>query len=481
MKKLTIVSLGMSDENELTLGTLRALRDAERVLLRTGRHGVASYLQSEGIAFDTLDELYETCEDFDTLSESVAQAVRQAAEGKETVYAVSDATGDATVAAILRLGCENVTVLGGASAQSRAMAALLGAGAPPAEGTLRVCPASTFLTARVTPSDALLLTELHSRECAGDCKLRLSSLLPDELEVWLLSGPNATVTRLPLYELDRQKHYDHLTMCYVPAVPMLKRTRFDMDDLVAVMARLRAPDGCPWDREQTHESLLPSLLEEAWEFIDAARQHDVEHMYDELGDVLLQVAFHAQVASEHGEFDIQDVTSAICGKMIERHTHIFGADHADTAEEVLTNWEAFKRKQRGIQTHADAMRDVSTGLSTLLRAAKVQRKAAKVHFDFDSAEQALAKVHEEADEVAENLRDGVDPETELGDLLFSIVNVCRLCDKNADIALFAATEKFITRFSNMEKSIKKSGKRLEDLTLSEMDVYWNSEKGAGTV
>ena len=147
--------------------------------------------------------------------------------------------------------------------------------------------------------------------------------------------------------------------------------------------------------------------------------------------------------------------------------------------QVLDNWEALKRRQRGITTHAQAMEDVSTGLSPLLRASKVQNKARKVGFDFAGAAEALGKVYEEADEVAQNLHDGADPEMELGDLLFSVVNVCRLAGKNPDIALFASTNKFISRFRAMENAIKKSGKCLEDLTLSEMDVYWNTGKRGG--
>jgi len=249
-----------------------------------------------------------------------------------------------------------------------------------------------------------------------------------------------------------------------------------MDDLVHVVARLRAPDGCPWDREQTHESLLPDLLEESYEYIQAVRDEDVDHMYDELGDVLLQVALHAEIARQHGDFSINDVTSAIAYKMIERHTHVFGKVYAETSEDVLNNWEALKRKQRGITTHAQAMENVSTGLSTLLRAGKVQNKARKVGFDFESALQALEKVYEEADEVRQNLENGVDPEMELGDLFFAAVNVSRICGKDADIALFNATNKFINRFRNMENAIKNDGKCLEDLTLSEMDVYWNAGK-----
>ena len=162
--------------------------------------------------------------------------------------------------------------------------------------------------------------------------------------------------------------------------------------------------------------------------------------------------------------------------MIERHPHVFGQVKADTSEQVLEYWEALKRQQRGITSHADAMDNVSTGLSPLLRASKVQKKAAKVGFDFDNAQDALKKVYEEADEVKENLAQQMDPEEEIGDLFFSVVNVCRLCGKNPDIALFSAVEKFISRFRGMENAVKNAGKCVEDLTLSEMDVYWEAGK-----
>ena len=170
------------------------------------------------------------------------------------------------------------------------------------------------------------------------------------------------------------------------------------------------------------------------------------------------------------------MTTAITGKMIERHPHIFGTVKADTSAQVLDNWDAIKRKQRGIRTVAQAMEDVSTGLSATMRAAKVQHKAAKVGFDFPDAASALSKVHEEASEVQECLDKNIDPEMELGDLFFSIVNVCRLCQKNPDIALSTSTNKFIDRFRRLENSVEKAGKSIEDLTLSEMDVYWEAEK-----
>jgi tetrapyrrole methylase family protein/MazG family protein len=281
---------------------------------------------------------------------------------------------------------------------------------------------------------------------------------------------------IPLYALDRQEQYDHLSACLYTAKPLEQRKRFGVSDLHNVMKRLRARDGCPWDQEQTHESLLSNLLEESYEFIEAARENDSEHMCEELGDVLLQVVFHAVIAAQCGEFDLHDVTTAITGKLIERHPHVFGSAQAKTASEVLENWEQIKRRQRGIDTVAGAMDNVPKGLSPAMRAAKVQNKAAKVGFDFPDVRAALEKIPEEYQEVLECLNNAANPEEELGDLLFSAVNVCRLCGINPDIALSAAVNKFIHRFRGMENAVKSDGKSIEDLTLSEMDVYWVKEK-----
>ena len=474
---LTIVTLGTGNEMFLTRGVEKALRNAGQVVLRTERHPMVQFLQSEKIAYESLDAFYDECDDFDVFNRAAAVRLLSMAKEKDVCYAVSDASFDTTVSAIQRLKPRDaqVVVIPGVSHAERCLSLIENH-----RDALRLYAAETFLPSRVSPEEDLLLVELHSRECAGECKLKLMELMPEEEEIIFISGNEKTgelkQSKIALYELDRQKHYDHLTAAFIPGVEMLKRERFDMDDLMQVVRRLRAPDGCPWDREQTHESLLTDLLEESYEYIQAVRDEDIDHMYDELGDVLLQVALHTEIARQCGEFNINDVTSAIAGKMIERHTHVFGQVKADTSEDVLNNWEALKREQRGIQTHADAMDNVSSGLSPLMRAAKVQKKARKVGFDWDSAQEALSKVHEEADEVMENLKKGVDPEEELGDLFFAAVNVCRLCKKDPDLALHFATNKFIQRFRKMENAIKTAGKCLEDLTLSEMDVYWNAGK-----
>lgn len=476
MYALTIASVGSGNAQDLTLRLTDALHTG-KLILRTKHHPIESYLKDEQLEYESLDGLYDTTEDFDEFNRKAAQRVWKACEESPVCYVVSDAAFDTTVDAIQKTLPANQKMfqIAGVSHMSRCLA-LIG---KVSEG-LQVFSAEDFLKARYAPQQALLLMEVHSAVCAGECKLKLMSMLSEESTVILVTGNgktgDLTACEIPLYELDRQSDYNHLTAVYVSESGYLQRKRYDSEDLRQIIHKLRSPDGCPWDRAQTHESLLTNLLEESWEYIQAVKDGDTDHMYDELGDVLLQVYLHAEIARQHGTFDLDDVTTAVSDKMLVRHEHIFGNKTAGTADEVLTNWEALKREQRGIQTTAQAMRDVSTGLSTLLRASKIQHKAQKVGFDFESAEQALSKVYEEADEVLENLKNEKDPAEELGDLLFATVNVCRLSKKDADLVLQQATEKFLNRFEKMENYILEAGKSIKDLTLREMDVYWDMVK-----
>ncbi len=477
MYQLTIVSVSTGDINLLSKAALDSLETGNSIILRTARHPVAQYLTQRGIAFEALDALYDQAETFDQFNQAAAKHLVQAAREKETLYVVADATLDTTVAALLEItpDRDTITILPGISHAVRCMTL-----AQADMQSIRLSSAEGFLSGDTfSPRNSLFLSELHSQTCAGACKIKLMQLLADDTDVCVFTGDEdggLTLRRIPLYDLDRQEHYDHLTAVLYTAQPLEARKRFSTDDLCAVMRRLRGKGGCPWDQEQTHESLLPNLLEESYEFIEAAREQDTEHMCEEIGDVLLQVIFHAVIADQCGEFTLPDVTTAVTAKLIERHPHVFGTVKADTASQVLDNWESIKRKQRGIDSVAAAMDNVSIGLSAAMRASKVQHKAAKVGFDFPDARSALDKITEETAEVLQCLNEGTDTEEELGDLLFSVINVCRLSGVNPDIALYAATDKFIRRFRGLENRVRSEGKSMEDLTLSEMDVYWNEEK-----
>lgn len=476
---ITVVSLGPGDAKLLTLQTAEALKKSRCLILRTARHRTADWLREEGVSFSDFDALYDEYEDFDALHAEMARRLWLSAADKAVTFAVIDAQTDGAVRA-LRASCPEdgkVTILPGVTMADSCLALL------PEQfdhnGSLRVLPAMDAITAAADPATPLMITEIFDRVLASELKLHLTDLYGDELEV-VLYPSSAKINRkplvIPLMELDRQRTYDHTVCLYIPAVDLQQRDRYCFDDLLRVMHLLRQK--CPWDGEQTHESLRKYLIEEAYEAVGAIDEDDMDHLADELGDVLLQIAFHADIAQEFGEFSISDVTSTIVRKLLYRHAHIFGDVHCDTAEEVTQSWEKLKKLEKGLTTQASVLADVSQGLPALMRAAKVQKKAAQVGFDWDDPIGALPKIHEEADEVLEELQAGRNPGEELGDLLFSCVNVARLAGQEPELLLKAATEKFIRRFTAMENLIISDEKSLEGLTLAEMDVYWNRVKSA---
>lgn len=477
---ITVVTLGPGDPSLMTLQTAETLRKASHLVLRTARHGVAPWLEEQDIAYTVLDDFYDRYEDFDEMHAAMAAFLWTQAQSFPITYAVMDAASDGSVAALAAQRPEDASLvcLPGLSVADACLAAV------PVQtrgSALRILPAMDCLAASPDPVVPLMITEIDNRALAGDVKLWLTDLYPDEMQAVFFAPSEKAMRKarlLPMEELDRQKHYDHTCCLYVPAAPISKRERFCFADLKAIMDILCGEDGCPWDREQTHESLRPYLIEEAWESVGAIDENDPDHLADELGDVLLQVVFHACIGQSHGTFSLSDITTAICRKMMYRHAHIFGNAECATASDVAANWENLKKAERHLTTQGDVLRSVSCALPALMHASKVQKKAAQVGFDWDSAINALPKVHEEADEVLCELQAGRDPGEELGDLLFSCVNVARLAGQESELLLRSATEKFINRFSAMEKLIISDGKALNHLTLSEMDVYWNRVKSA---
>lgn len=251
--------------------------------------------------------------------------------------------------------------------------------------------------------------------------------------------------------------------------------KYTFDDLLEIMKILRGENGCPWDKAQDHQSIKYALLEEACEAMESLDKKEPDNFADELGDVLLQVVFHSQIASENGTFTIDNVLYHICNKLITRHTHIFGSDKTNNSTEALDLWEANKKTEKGLKTQAEIMQDVCTYLPQLIRAEKVQKKAAKVGFDWDNISGAYDKLKEEIDELksAESFEN---IEEEFGDLLFSCVNVARFLNVNPEEALKKATDKFIDRFSKVESIATSEGKQLENTTLEEMDILWEKAK-----
>jgi len=249
--------------------------------------------------------------------------------------------------------------------------------------------------------------------------------------------------------------------------------------LCKIVAKLRAPGGCPWDREQTHESLLPALIEEAYEVAEAAREKNDAHFREELGDLLLLVVMHAEIAQESGRFNIDNILEEISDKLVRRHPHVFGTSDARDSGAVLKQWEAIKREEKKTDSHYLA--SLPRALPALMRAQKAQSKAARVNFDWTEVRDVIAKVEEELREMKEAItsQDRELIADEIGDVLFAVVNLARKCKIDAESALQKATDKFVARFNRLEDELRRQGKRLGDVDLPEMDAIWDRIKMAG--
>src|SRR5438046_7953836 len=248
------------------------------------------------------------------------------------------------------------------------------------------------------------------------------------------------------------------------------------ENLCEIVAKLRAPGGCPWDREQTHESLLPAVIEEAYEVTEAGRAKTDAHFCEELGDLLLLVVMHAEIASEAGRFNIAEIIGDISNKLIRRHPHVFATSDARDSGAVLKQWEAIKREEKKADSHYFA--SLPKALPALMRAQKAQSKAARVNFDWTEVRDVVAKVEEELREMKEAIAalNRARIEDEIGDMLFAVVNLARKCKIDAESALQGGTDKFVTRFNQLEDEVKARGKELSDVGLSEMDEIWNRIK-----
>ncbi|MGM9521310.1 MAG: nucleoside triphosphate pyrophosphohydrolase [Oscillospiraceae bacterium] len=256
------------------------------------------------------------------------------------------------------------------------------------------------------------------------------------------------------------------------------KNSYNVDDLRKIVKLLRGEGGCPWDMEQTHESIRRDFLEETYEVIEAIDEKSPEHLKEELGDVLLQVVFHSDIEEDAGSFDLDAVADGVCKKLILRHPHVFGDTKVAGSAEVLSNWDKIKRTEKHQETFTNTLESVARSLPALWRAEKIQKKAAKAGFDWDSIDGALDKISEEAAELREAVSLGDNAEEELGDLLFAAVNAARFIKADPEDALKAACDKFILRFSYMERTASERGLSLEDMSLPEMDKLWDEAKDA---
>lgn len=490
--KITVIGLGAGNPDRLTLGSFHKLQHAGQRFVRTKDHPVVSWLEKQGIQFQSFDTVYEEQTDFPSVYEEITvrllDTAKQGSQGDHLIYAVPGhpMVAEATVK-LLRERCKqdniDLEIIGGESFLDEAFIRL---GFDPIEG-FQLLDASEISGERVDPRLHLLIGQVYDEFTASDVKLSLMEIYPDDYEVVVghalgVDGQEQVV-RIPLYELDRITGYGNLSLVYVPASSddLLRIRSFER--LHEIVAILRSPDGCPWDREQTHASIRKNLIEETFEVIETIDEDDPEHMREELGDLMLQIMLHSQMEEETGTFTVYDVIRELNEKLIYRHPHVFGNLSAEDAEAALNNWEAMKaeeKRRKGIQTeNQSVLSGVPRDLPALMKSYKIQKKAAKAGFDWDSIDGVWGKLEEEIAELKAAVAEGLDPKEqalELGDVLFSVVNAARYIGIDPEEALSYTVAKFVRRFHYVEDRLREQGKRPQDSYLEEMDVLWEEAK-----
>jgi len=486
---IIIVGLGSGDEDQLTLGVWKQLQAAQKLYLRTDRHPAVALLQKNGIAYETFDALYEKRDTFEEVYEAIAQELLTLAKSAAApvIYAVPGhpMVAEKTVQ-LLRGRCprEGITLrlLGGESFLDQAFLRL---GFDPIEG-FQLLNGSDLSVHSLNPQLHTVIGQVYDTFTASDVKLTLMELYPDDTEVVVGHALGVTaeekIVRIPLYELDRLQDYGNLSLVWVPRSDEDKLRNRTFARLQEIVAILRGPEGCPWDREQTHRSLRRNLIEEAYEVLETFDEEDPEHMAEELGDLLLQIMLHSQIEAEEGGFTVLDVIGGLNEKLIRRHPHVFGEVKAGDADEALQNWQQIKqeeKRKKGIEPEElPLLGGVPRELPGLLKAYKLQKKAASVGFDWNRIEDVLEIVESELAEVKEAIsaQTKQEQQEELGDLLFSVVNLARFLKIEPEEAMADANRKFFERFGYIERQLRLKGKNFDQTDLQEMESLWREAK-----
>lgn len=459
---ITVVGLGCNAK-QITLEGAEKIAAARRVVVKTALSDTYPFFTQRGMTVETLDRFYESAEDFDELDRKIAEYLIDAArESGALVYCV-DGSGkdDRSVIALIDAGAQIEIVPSVSRAECNA--------APNAAMTRIGAYELDALTGfDYDTRGALCVCDIDNALIASQVKLILGNLIGEE-ETVFVNG-----REMPLYELDRLSAYDYRTALYVPPLELTKKKRFNFVDLYCVMRALRGENGCPWDRAQTHESIRANALEEAYELVDAINNDDLDNMIEESGDVLLQSVFHCVIGEDCGEYNVQDALTALCRKLIDRHTHIFGDVKANNADEALAAWDAAKAKEKKYASASDKMKKVAQSLPALERAYKYGAAAAKIGLDFDDFGQIADKIAEELKEYAQ-AQDAAEREDEGGDLLFAAVNALRWFKVDPEIALARAADKFMRRVQWLEQTYGDPSKWLK---ADGWDERWEEAKRA---
>jgi tetrapyrrole methylase family protein / MazG family protein len=495
---ITILGLGPGSMQDLTQDALaqltRAASDKQIVYFRTLIHPTVEPLQATlpTLRIESFDRLYDEAAEWSTLYQRIAEELCALAEQGPLLYAVPGhpLIGESSVQLLLRLARErnlSTTIIAGLSFIEPICTALeldpFDAGLQMLDATNLAALQPYEIAGKLIPTVPLLVTQVYNRRLASEIKLALSECYPDEWSVQLVRSAGIdseeTVIALPLYELDRNNYANHLSTLYVPPVDELTALRVPETLRYIIMRLRRDPDGCPWDRQQTHASLLRYVIEETYEVVETLEENDMEKLAEELGDLLLQVYLHAEIARQDGDFSLGDVYEHISAKMIRRHPHIFGDVAVDSAGQVVQNWEAIKRQERakaGKDVEKESILDgVPQAQPSLMVAQEYQKRVIKTGFEFTSMQGVYDKLVEELEE----LRQATTPQDqleELGDLLFMVAKIARWLHIDAEEALRRANSKFRRRFQAMEEIARAEGREFTSYNDQEWDKLWAQAK-----
>ncbi len=496
---ITIIGLGPGRWDDLTLAAqtcfTRAAQDGMTVYFRTFVHPTVEPLRQAfpALRCESFDTYYEESEDWNTLYQRIARQMCELAAQQPVLYAVPGhpLIAETSVQLLLQLARErglSTRIVSGLSFLEPVCEALqidpFSAGMQLIDATALAGLRADEIAGTIVPTAPLLIAQVYNRRLASDVKLALGECYPDEWRVRLVRAAGVDgdeqVSEMPLYELDRNMFANHLSTLYVPPLGDMVALRLP-ETLRYITYRLRRePDGCPWDRQLTHQSLTPYVLEEAYEVVEALEENDMEKVAEELGDLLLQVYLHSEIGRQEGNFAIGDVFEHISAKLIRRHPHVFGEVEVNSADQVVQNWEAIKRQERiaaGTDVQQESLLDrVPSATPALVMAQEYQKRAGKVGFDYKSLQDTLTKLSEELRELQEASTPDHQFE-EMGDVLYMVARIARELRIDAEQALRQANRKFKRRFQEMENMARAENRELTSYSSPEWRALWKRAKG----
>ena len=455
---ITVVGMGRKF-GDLTMDGKAAIEQAHVVVVKSKHTHAAETVAMIRDDAVYCDDLYESAADFDALNFAIARRLYDFGKKKVVFCVVGEGADDTTVQTLT-----DVKIVPGVSLQS----AVLGTNMP--AGTVIYTAQDLVATKTIFPQPTVV-KNIDDMYIASEIQLRLLTAFDVDTEVVFCC--KNTVKTITLADLVKQR-YDYQAALFIMPKPLIDRQVFSYQDCADILTVLCGENGCPWDRAQTHKSIIKNVIEEAYELADALEKEDTDHTVEELGDLLMQVLFHLEIAHNDGEFEAEAVYSGLCRKLIDRHPHVFGEVVANNADESLSVWDAQKLKEHKIKGTAENVLDVPRGMSALMRAQKVQSRSSKGGYEFTEVAQIVGKVKEELNEFLS--ADEQSRDMEGGDLLFACVNLLRYLGVDSETALINSTEKYLNRVVECERLLSARGLQLKTLSQKQFDEIWDEAK-----